>query len=292
MKSFVLLFLVLITTSLTWKPIFRRELKYPLPNVILSASQICGKRICNPGDIGTLLHYTRNPISPDIPETGVTAKKIAASILGRVIPVEDIYTKDFNTCSSSTVSPFTVDDVSNIRFANGNNIDYQRTEKLNINIQAATEANMKELMKLTDDAAKLAKLEAKIKAAYQKVKDKQVDVIGVYSEWGLSEAARDELKKGKKFEECHKYVEDNDNRIILALGLVVFDIKFQQKNLDDLAAEIDTELEKEGLKASLSFTFKRQVTEALSSTSTGVYQVLMIRHAGIKKHRFVEDMPG
>lgn len=280
------LILILSTTFCLSDPGFA-QLKYKLPDATLTANQICGKDICDPGDVGKLLHYTKSPISPAVSKA-TTAEDVAVQILGQTVSSARIrLSKDFTTCSQLSNNPFTKSDVENVKFPDGRSISYNRTEKLELNIKAAVEANVKELMKQTADLAKIEKLKGKVQAAYQKINGKVLTVEGKYSEWQLSKEARDKLKKGDGFQECRKWIQENDQRIFLAAGIVYFQITYDENSLDQLAADLDAEFAKEGLTASISFAFKREVAKRLKATSE-VYQVLIVRHAGINGKEFVE----
>lgn len=265
------------------------QLKYKLPDTELKAKKICGKKICDPGNVGKLLHYTFSPFSPTV-KKATTAEEIALQVLGQTLPADKMLSsKDFSTCSDLSNNPFTVADIEPLKFVDGRSIDYERSEQIELNVTAAVDANIKELMKLTTDAAKIERLKAKIEASYNKVKGKKLTVVGKYSEWGLSKDAREKLKKGDGFQDCRKWIENKENpqRILLAVGIVYFEIKYEENSLDQLAAEIDSELAKEGLTGSLSFTFKREVTKRFKAESE-VYQILIVRHAGIKGKEFDE----
>lgn len=264
------------------------QLKYKLPDATLTANQICGKDICDPGNVGFLLHLTSSPFSPSLTKA-TKPEDIILQVLGKTLPSKRIRkSKDFNTCSDLSNNPFTDADVEKVRFPDGKSIEYERKEKLEINVNAAVDANIKQLMKLTTDAAKIEKLRLKIEASYQKVKGKELTITGNYWEWELSSEAREKLKKGDGFQSCRQWIERENQRIILAVGLVYFDIKYEEKSLDQLAAEIDAELAKEGISGGLSFTFKKEITKRFKTTSD-VYQILIIRHAGISGKSFVEE---
>lgn len=279
------LFTIVIATSIATSA--SAQLKYKLPDATLTSNQVCGKKICDPGSVGKLLHYTKSPFSPAVTKA-TTVEEVAAQVLGQTLPAKKMLSsKDFSTCSDLSNNPFTTADIENVRFPDGRSIDYKRTEKLEINIKAAVDANVKELMKQTTDMAKIEKLKAKITAAYQRVSGKELTVVGKYSEWQLSKEAREKLKKGDGYQDCRKWIEENNQRILLAVGIVYFEITFEQNSLDQLAAELDAEFAKEGLTASLSFAFKREVTKRLKASSE-VYQILIVRHAGIKGKEYVE----
>jgi hypothetical protein len=258
--------------------------RYPLPDYKLKPVVACGLDECQPGDAGQVFHFTKNPMSPAIREN-TTVQDIAFQILGRTFLEGDGTGGNINVCSKSIINPFTIEDVTNIRFAVGRDIEFERKEMFEIDIEAATAANLKELSKLGLDAAKIQKLEAKIKATYSKISGKELTVVGRYSEWGLSPEAKERLKKTIDFSECRKYLADNKYRIVTAIGMVVFEINFNSNSIDVLASEIDAELKKEGVDASLAFSFKKEVAQNLSINSGLVYQVLVWRHARIEGDR-------
>jgi len=264
------------------------KLIYPLPDVKLKPKQLCGKEICDPGNVGRLLHLTKSPFSPAV-NSATTVEEIVTQVLGKTSSEKSIrQSKDFSTCSDLSSNPFTSADIENVRFPDGRVIDYKWSKDLEINVEAAADANVKKLMKMTTDAAKIDKLRAKIETAYNKIKGKNLTVVGKYSEWELAQDAREKLKKGDGFQSCRKWIEDNNQRIVTAVGLVYFDISYEETSLDELAAEIDAELAKEGLDGSISFSFKREVTKRLKADQE-VYQILIIRHAGINGKSFVSE---
>ena len=281
MKKNLLLSIVILTCFSACKII------YPLPEMDIKPKQLCGKEICDPGNVGFLLHLTKSPFSPAV-KKATSVEDIALQILGKTLSADNIRnSKDYSTCSELSDNPFDKDDIENVRFPDGRTIEYEKKERLEINVEAAAEANVKELAKLTTDAAKIERLEAKIKAAYNKIKGKELNVVGKYSEWELASDTREKIKKGDGFQSCRKWIEDNNQRIITSIGIVYFDITYEEKSIDDLATEIDAELAKEGLTASISFSFKREITKRFES-SNKVYQILIIRHAGINGKSFVE----
>lgn len=281
MKTKLIIILTLIVT-------LAGCVRYPLPHKKLKPTELCGKDVCDPGNVGHLLHLTKSPFSPAL-DKATEPEDIAIQILGKTIPSHKIRSsKDYSTCSDLSNNPFTKADINNVRFpGDGREIEFERKEQFEIDVEAATEANLNELSKLTADAAKIDKLEAELRAAYNKVKGKQLTIQGKYSEWELDSDAREKLKKGDGFNSCRKWIEENDQRIILAVGLVYFDITYEENSLDELASEIDAVLEREGIEGSLSFSFKKEVAKRFKSTND-VYQIFIIRHAGIDGKTFVE----
>lgn len=261
------------------------QLKYQLPDVRLKAKRLCGKKICDPGSVGMLLHLTDAPYSPELNDKATNVKDIVLQVVGKTLPSAELRSSlNFNNCPGMN---FTQNDISELRFQGGKSLDYRYSEVLEINVDASTEANLEKLRVLTQDADKIARLKVKIQAAYQTVKGKKLVMTGRYSEWGLNASARERVLSNVSGDPCRAFVQDGNERMILAVGLIYYDITFDQNSVDELASQIDAELEREGITGSLSFTFKKEITESFSTKST-VYQVVIMRHAGINNNRFLE----
>jgi len=269
----------------------KNGLKYILPDAVLTAKDICGEKICIPEGVGMPFHYTKKPYSPDITlGSAISAQDIALQVLGRTIPTDDIESQDYNTCSNTSQNPFTVSDLAHKGNITGREINYKKSETLSLSIDAAVDANMKELMKLTSDQNVLANMKISIKAAYTHINGQDLTVNGVYSEFSLNQTAMDKIKKGNEYQACRTELQKNQ-RIILGVGLVYFDIKFTQNSVDSISSQIDADLAKQGVKGSLSVSFKREITKTLKASSIGLYQILIITHAGLENDRFVYDLP-
>jgi hypothetical protein len=70
--------------------------------------------------------------------------------------------------------------------------------------------------------------------------------------------------------------------------LVHFDVKFADKSLDDLATQLDAELSKNGIDASLAVEFKKKVQESLKAQGK-LYQVVVWKRAKLEP---VPSLPG
>jgi hypothetical protein len=75
----------------------------------------------------------------------------------------------------------------------------------------------------------------------------------------------------------------NNRRIITAIGIVYYDIKYDLESLDKIANEIQAFVEGKGINANLGFTFKKEVSQKLNATTNNFYQILTWRHVGVEK---------
>ncbi|PKD18396.1 hypothetical protein APR41_04395 [Salegentibacter salinarum] len=262
--------------------IFQSCITYNLPDGELKGKEVCGYNKCKPGYIGTVFHYDDNPYSPDISDES-DSKSIAYSVLGHTLPLSDKTGGEIGTCSYNAKTPFSKTDITNIRYSNGHNLEYERSEKLELDVQAAVEADMNKLKNLITDQSLLNDLEGKITAAYNNVNDKELKISAKYSEWGLKNNAIDRFRKNVDFEDCKKYMKEQNHRLITAIGLVYYEIEYSQNSLSKIASEVQAELEQEGVNFNFGANFKREVSKNLTATTPGGYQVLVLRQATAEK---------
>jgi hypothetical protein len=249
--------------------------KFKLPDAKLSADVVCGN--CKPGNLGDVFYFTKKPYSPDI-DNNSTIESIAYALLGHTVPADDYSGDIANTCSTTSSNPFSMDDIKKSG-SDGRTISYSRTERLKLNIDAAVKGNLDELRKYTVDSSKLLKLEATIKASYAKINDKDLTVTGKYSEWVLKKDAIEKIIKGDGFQECKKFLNEKKYKLITAVGIVNFDIDFQQNSLDSLASDIQAEVSRLGIQADIRFTFKKEVSQNLKATTKDMFQIIAWRTA-------------
>lgn len=272
-NSLSLLFLLLILQSC---------ITYNLPDGELEGKEVCGYNKCKPGYIGTVFHYDDNPYSPDINDES-DSRSIAYSVLGHTLPLSDKTGGEIGTCSYNAKTPFSKSDITNIRYSDGHNLEYERSEKLELDVQASVEADMNKLKNLITDQSLLNDLEGKITAAYNNVNDKELKISAKYSEWGLKNNAIDRFRKNVDFEDCKKYMKEQNHRLITAIGLVYYEIEYSQNSLSKIASEVQAELEQEGVDFNFGANFKREVSKNLKATTPGGYQVLVLRQATAEK---------
>lgn len=259
---------------------------YKLPDAKLKPEIVCGYESCQPGNFGTVFHFYKKPFSPDVDST-TTIKDVATSIIGHAFPNGNLLGDRAFTCSFSDSNPFE-NEVVNLVNPSGKNIEYSRTEKLELDVNATVEGNLEEIKALNPDIANLPEVEAKLKAAYSKVNNKELKVQAKYSEWGMSKKAINRLVKGTDFTDCKDFLKKKDYRIITAVGIIYFDITLDSKSLDQISSELEAELKKDGITANVGASFKREVSKNLKTSTKGGFQIVVWRHVGYPDLELVE----
>ncbi len=277
MKSFSCLMIASILFSLTsYSQLFGPK-KIIFPDAKLSQFQVCGANKCEPGNYGIPFVF-REYYAPDIANVN-DEKSIAIQLLGHSYPESSLRGDLALFCSpDGASSPFTMNDIKPMGFT-GRDIKYDRSEKLNINVEAATKANIDQLKQFTGDSSKLKKLEIQIKAAYARIAGKTLKVGGTYYEYGLDQSTLNQLIQNQKYKACKDYLKAHDLRLITAIGFVKFDISYESTSLDSLASEIQSAISKEGIQAQLAFTFKKQVSQSLKASTSNLYSIVAWRSA-------------
>ncbi|XOV94425.1 MAG: hypothetical protein ACFHWX_06910 [Bacteroidota bacterium] len=251
---------------------------YRLPDAKLKSEEVCGYDYCQPGNFGTVFQFYKKPFSPDVDST-TTLRDVATSIIGHAFPEGNLLGDRALTCSFGDNNPFE-GEVVNLVNPTGKNIEYTRTEKLELDIEATVEGNLEEIKKLNPDIANLPEVEAKLKAAYSRINNKELNVQAKYSEWGLSKSAIDRLIKGTDFNDCMDFLTEKNYRVITSVGIVSFDVSLDDKSLDNISSELETDLQKDGVVANIGASFKREVNKSLSTSTKGGFQIVVWRHAG------------
>jgi hypothetical protein len=264
---------------------------YKLPDAKMRPVQICGYDFCMPGNPpGTIFHFYKKPFSPQIKENS-SQQEIAYSVIGQVFKSGDMYGSIPLDCApSGQKQPFQKSDIVPLISLTGRLFDYVRSQKLEINIEAATKANMEEIKKIAPGNVNLPKIEAEIKAKYAKLNDKECKVVGRYSEWALDKEVLQKLMKGEDYTNCKEYLKEKNLRMITAVGLVYFDATIEEKSIDAIGAELQAEIEKYGITGNIAFNFKREISQNLNASTNGGYQILVWRHAGYEDLVF-REMP-
>lgn len=266
--------LVIITTILVGCKV------YKLPDAKLKPNIVCGYDNCAPGNIGSVFHFYKKPFALDV-DNLKSMKDIASSVIGHTFPSDNMYGDRALTCSYQTSNPFATGDIVNLVNPTGRTFNYKRTEKLQMDVNATVKGNMDKIKELNPGNPNLADVEAKLTAAYTKINNKDLTVEGRYSEWGLSKDAIERLIKGDDFRDCKKFLTEKNYRIITAIGMVYFDIIFDQTNLDKVAADLEAEVSQYGIKGDIGIAFKREVNQSLKATTKGGYQIVVWRHVGV-----------
>lgn len=253
--------------------------KYTFPNATLKPVEVCGRSRCTPGqNNGVILHFTKNLFSPEINDA-ITEEEVVLSVVGRTVKEDDLFGSTPVPCSEKGVTPFTSNDITKMG-VRAYKVKYNRKSTLNINVNAAVEANMKEIMKVENNPTKLKTAEAKIKLAYERINGREVSVNAIYTEWGLKADVLNSIRaKNDKYKGCRDFIFSKPYRLITAIGLVTYDMTYQQNSVSKLANEIQAQVESElGIKASFSFTFKREVTKDILAKVENGYSIPVWEH--------------
>jgi hypothetical protein len=254
--------------------------RYIFPTVTLRPRDVCGRSNCKPGQSnGVLLHFTRNLFAPEINDT-ITEEEVVLSVIGRTMEEGDTSGSTPIPCSARGMSPFTTKDITKLGI-NGYKVKFVKKKVLDLNINAAVEANMKEIIRVETSPIKLRAAEAKFKSAYERINKKELTVNAIYTEWGLKADVLNLIRaKNDKYKECRDFLSSNTNRLITAIGLVSYDLTYQENSVSKLANTIQSELETElGIKGGFSFTFKKEVTRDILAEIESGYSIPVWEHS-------------
>jgi hypothetical protein len=268
--------LSLITMTAMTVLIFSGCKTYKLPDAKMKPQQVCGYDYCQPGNYGVVFHFYKKPFSPDV-DSLTTLRDVAYSIIGHAFPNGNLLGDKAFTCSKTTSNPFLATDIVNLVNPTGKNIDYTRKEKLQIDINAVVEGNIEEIKRLNPGITNIPEVEAKLKAAYSKINNKELTVQAKYSEWGLSRTAIEKLVKEDGYTDCKEFLVERNYRIITAVGIISFDITFDDKSVDQISTELDAEMKQYGISANLAISFKKEVTQSLKTSTKGGFQIVVWR---------------
>ncbi len=282
-KVTALVILILATHNIGYCQFWRK--KFKLPDAKVTSSQLCGTS-CLPGNFGTVMPLFKKSYEPDLDENS-TERLIAYSILGRTYADSDLTGSKAWRCSESTKNPFSLNSITRLASTgtSGTTFDYKRSEKLNIDVNAAAETNLEEIKNLNPDldTKVLSEFGAKLKAAYARFAGKDLTIVGRYSQWGIKQDSVEALIKNVDYTDCKQFLSKHDYRIILAIGMVYFDISYNENSLDKIATELQSEAESYGIKGNVAFSFKREVSKDLKKVTKGYYQILVWRTAGFEE---------
>lgn len=277
LKRLLAISLVFACPLLSYGQLFKK--KFKLPDAKVTAKELCGGP-CRPGQIGVVMPLYIKTFEPEV-DNNSTEASIAHSIIGRTYPENDGSGLKAWRCSATTKNPFLPTDIVRFSSATGTSFNYLKKEKLDLDVNAAVQTNLDQL-KLANpgiDLGKLTNFGAKLTAAYSKFSGKELLITGKYSQWGLSEKALEALVKNDGYEECKKFLIDNNYRIITTIGMVYFDITYQENSLDKVAADLQAEAAQSGISGNISVSFKREVSKDLKKLTTDYYQIVVWRTA-------------
>lgn len=261
-------------------------LRYPIQGKKIRANDLCGNEICSPGSIGKLLHYTKDPYSPEI-NNNTTINEIALQVIGK-INGDILRSFDFRSCENKNM--FNLDDVVQSSYKDGLDVSYSLKKNKSVNILAAIKANLNDIKLLNDDISNLQldNIKAKLSAIYENISDGEFKARGKYYEFQLSDAARLQFLTSDDFKNCRESLQnDPKKRIVLSAGIVYFDVYSSNRTSDALISELNSELVRLGVNIDLSFYVKKELAKNLV-ISGSTYQVVVVRHAGYSNDNWIE----
>ena len=255
---------------------FANAQKIKFPDGKLKYSIVCGGN-CAPGNLGIPFVF-KEYYAPNVNDAS-NDTSIAMEVLGHIYPENDLRGELALPCSRFGVNPFSKADISAMG-NKGREMDYKWTAKSNLNVEASVKKNMNEIKTSVTDSIKLKQAEQEIRAAYQRFRGKTFEVGGTYYEWGLNANAISAFFQKDTYDSCKKYMEQKGLRIITAVGFVRFDIKFEQTSLDSIATALQAALNKHGINANISVSFKREVSSSLKASTPSMFAIVSWRSVG------------
>ncbi|WP_157972864.1 hypothetical protein [Aureibaculum luteum] len=251
----------------------------------IKSADICDN--CNPGNYGPIMLMKKKTYDPQL-EDNTSPKKIAFQILGHVFS-EGYKGGDLKIpCSNTSAkSPFLVSDVRNLGStgSSGQSLFYNEKETLNLDVTATVNSDL-ESIKAANPSVSVANLDsfkAKLTAAYSKFANKELNVEGKYYQYSLNDQIIVELAKNLNYEDCRAYIYSTTNpkRMITALGLVYFEIKYSSNSVDDISSELVADAAAYGITFNIGVKFKRNISKKLNKVTEGYYQIVTWRTVGI-----------
>ena len=161
---------------------------YKLPDAELEPEEVCGQSKCQPGSLGRVFQFDKNPYSPDLNDS-VSPSDIAYSVLGHTVKMNDKTGSRFTVCAADGLTnPFSKVDIKPKRLGiSGRKIEYTRNAVLNIDVTPTVKATLEELTKYAEINPYVSELEAKLKVGYESIDKKNSTLVGTYYEYGLSD---------------------------------------------------------------------------------------------------------
>jgi hypothetical protein len=245
--------------------------KYHFPDVSLSSEKVCGEKYCHPGNHdGTVLYlwYLFTPIKMDDP----TPKKIAATLIGKTYDADNQSGGTPLTCSGLSENPFTENDMQDL--SNERIVDYNYERKITIDVNAAVKADMEMISKYVTDAKVLTDFNASLTAAYNAMNGKTISVSAVYNEVQLKNEAYDRLIKSVEYKDCREYITENHKRIIVTIGLISFNINYEQTNESQISADLQAKLNVYSVPISIGGSIKKKLTEKVDAKIKQGYAIV------------------
>jgi hypothetical protein len=279
MKKLSLLFLCLLfLTTYSCKTIKIQGKK-------IKSADICDN--CDPGNYGKYMVMRKKTYDPQIDDNS-SPKSIAYEILGHVFPEGYKGGNLKVSCSSNSAkSPFSINDVMDLGSTGtiGTTLFYNEKEILNIDISTTVSSDLASIKAAnpTISITNLDSFKAKLSAAYSKFANKELTIEGKYYQFGLRDKVVEEIAKNIKYQVCRTiiYSKTNPKRLITAIGLVYFDIKFSTNSIDDISSSLQSDASSYGITFNVSAEFKRNISKSLNKVTDGYFQIVTWRNVSV-----------
>ena len=265
----------------------QRRVIYDLPDAKMNSETICGdRRVCDPGpNRGIVFRFAVRPYSPDINDNS-TLKSIAASVLGHAVAASQENSEELNVCSSDGItSMISENDVTaSGRYGLlGKAFNYRVSKKLQIDVTAAAQATIEEMLKNRPDRQQLFdSLRAELEAVFHRLKDNQLEVSANYSEWSLNGNTINRIKHATEFAACREMLKQNNWAFITDIGLINYNISLNNQLIRNFGLDLTTKLKREGLNINVGALIEREVHKSLTSQIVQGYQIIGWRKSTIK----------
>jgi hypothetical protein len=252
---------------------------YKLPDAKLDPEEVCGQSECQPGNLGRVFQFDKNPYSPDL-TASTSPKDIAYSVLGHTVKMKDKSGSRFTVCAADGVSnPFNQSDVKPKRLGiSGRKIEYARNASLNIDITPTISATLKELTKYIDISSYISELEAKLKVGYESIDKADSTLVGTYFEYGLSDNVIKTLHTSS-YQSCNSYLTDKNKALITAVGFIEYSTSVNSSNYSKFIGEINALFTAKGINLDVTPIINKEVTKTLKASTENGYQIIVLRKA-------------
>jgi hypothetical protein len=258
-----------------------RRTNYDLPFGDVSGRRLCGFAWCDcgPSRVGVPYNFAARLYSPPV-EDASTPTTIALSVLGYIVDAGKTDESEYpKPCSETALaSDFTAADIDFNGYPNGLDIHYTTTRRVDIDASLTAKANVLELIGLKTVPDEFIKdIEAELEALYKKLDDKTVDLTTTYYNVSLKPTTTRKIETQQQYAECRKIMKDKNKSVIIAAGILSYDIKYNRDELSKLTAGIKAKLNARGLGANLNAIVKREVTKKIEGQVSNGYQILSWR---------------
>ncbi|MFN8259260.1 MAG: hypothetical protein U0W24_26465 [Bacteroidales bacterium] len=289
-----LFLLTLLITGVSAQKARPKAIRWNIPGVPypgLSNIQVSGQQVLYLPQINknkeAIYWFAERPYSPGQSFVDSTdSKKLAASILGRIVSMEKDgdYVENPSPCSTGINSPFTVSDVErSTEYGTGYKFTIKKNKIKNLNTSINVEADLKKLIgveKVSD--LLIDSLRAVLTTGYSRLNDIEVKIIGTYEVYRLSDDVIVKLSRPGQgyFSDCQSYLSNrksngNNEGIITSIGFVTYDVEYSQNKADSLIFNINAILSRNGLIVNPKLFINYRVRTNIDASINRGYQVLV-----------------